>query len=348
MHADTFRPAPLAIRLAATLTALMTAAFAQASDAVIRLPAKGERIVFLGDSITQAGAGPGGYVTLVREAIATGLPEAGVEVIGAGISGNKVPDLERRLDRDVIAKQPTTVVMYIGINDVWHSQRGQGTARDVFEAGLRSLVERIRAAGARVILCTPSVIGEKATGTNPLDAMLDDYAGVTRTVAADLKTGLVDLRKHFVTHLAAEKKEQTDRGLLTTDGVHLNAAGNRFVADRMLEALGVARGEAANGTLLRHVVLFKFKEASAPADIEAIVAAFRALPGKIPQIKAFEWGTDVSPEGKSQGLTHCFLVTFASAADRDAYLPHPAHEEFVALVKPHVEKVCVVDYWSAP
>ena len=192
------------------------------------------------------------------------MPEAGVEVIGAGIGGNKVPDLERRLDNDVLAKKPTTVVVYIGINDVWHSQRGQGTPKDAFDKGLRSLVERIRASGSRVILCTPSVIGEKAAGTNPLDAMLDDYAGVTRAVAADMKTGLLDLRKAFVAHLAAEKKNETDRGLLTTDGVHLNAAGNRFVADRMLEALGVPAGAATGGRLLRHVVLFKFKETSTP------------------------------------------------------------------------------------
>ena len=341
-------PAPTVLGRTILAVAVMATAFVRADDSAIRPPAKGERIVFLGDSITQQGAGKGGYVTLVKEA-AIALPDGGVEVIGAGISGNKVPDLERRLDRDVLEKKPTTVVIYIGINDVWHSQRGQGTAKDVFEKGLRSLVERIRAAGSRVILCTPSVIGEKSAGGNPLDAMLDEYAGVTRAVAADLKTGLVDLRKQFVAHLAAEKKEQTDRGLLTTDGVHLNAAGNRFVADRMLEALGMAvAGGAGGGKVLRHVVLFKFKDASTPADVEKIVAAFRALPGKIPQIKAFEWGTDVSPEGKSQGLTHCFLVTFGSEADRDAYLPHPAHKEFVSIVGPHVDKVTVVDYWSTP
>jgi len=70
------------------------------------------------------------------------------------------------------------------------------------------------------------------------------------------------------------------------------------------------------------------------------------LPAKISGIKGFEWGTDISPEGKSQGLTHCFLLTFASEADRDTYLPHPAHKEFGALVGPQIEKVCVVDYWS--
>jgi lysophospholipase L1-like esterase len=91
-----------------------------------------------------------------------------------------------------------------------------------------------------VILCTPSVIGEKATGENPLDAMLDEYSDVTRKVAADMKTGLVDLRKAFVEHLATANTDGKDKGMLTSDGVHLNPDGNRFVADRMLEGLGVA------------------------------------------------------------------------------------------------------------
>ena len=97
---------------------------------------------------------------------------------------------------------------------------------------------------------------------------------------------------------------------------------------------------------LRHVVLFKFKDSSMPEDVARIVAGFQALPAKIKEIAGFEWGTDVSPEGKAQGFTHCFLVTFATATDRDIYLPHPAHKEFVTLVGPHVDKVCVVDYWT--
>ena len=319
-----------------------------ADDTAIRAPAPGERIVFLGDSITQAGDHPGGYVSLVREAVKATLPDGGIEVIGAGISGNKVPDLEKRLDKDVLAKKPTTVVVFIGINDVWHSTRNQGTPKDVFEAGLRRLVERIRAAGARVILCTPSVIGELPTGDNPLDGMLDDYAATTRTVAADMKTGLIDLRRACVDHLASHNKQTVDKGILTTDSVHLSPQGNQFVAARMLEALGIASGAASVGRNLRHVVLFKFKETSTPAEIALIVDTFRGLPGRIKEIKGFEWGTNVSPEGKSDGLTHSFLVTFASEADRDAYLPHPAHKEFVSIVGPHVEKVCVVDYWTQP
>lgn len=331
------------IVLAAMLT-VFSLATAHADDAAVPSPQAGERIVFLGDSITQAGDKAGGYVDLVRAAAGASFPKAGLEVLGAGISGNKVPDLEKRLDRDVLSKKPTTVVIYIGINDVWHSTRGQGTPKDVFEKGLRSLVDRVRAAGARVILCTPSVIGEKPVGENPLDAMLDDYSGVTRAIAADMKTGLIDLRRAFVDHLAAVNAAKADKGLLTTDGVHLNADGNRFVAGRMLEGLGLQSASRH----LRHIVLFKFKETSTAADVDRIVAAFGELPAKIAEIKGFEWGTDVSPEGKSQGFTHCFVVTFASDADRDAYLPHPAHKEFVAIVGPHVEKVCVVDFWSQP
>jgi len=109
---------------------------------------------------------------------------------------------------------------------------------------------------------------------------------------------------------------------------------------------GAAEEAAAGQRTLRHVVLFKFKESSTPADVARIVTGFRELPAKIREIAGFEWGTDVSPEGKAQGFTHCFLVTFATAADRDAYLPHPAHQEFVAVVGPHVDKVCVVDYWT--
>jgi hypothetical protein len=111
---------------------------------------------------------------------------------------------------------------------------------------------------------------------------------------------------------------------------------------------GGSATQAGGSKHLRHVVLFKFKDSSAEADVDRIVAAFRGLPAKIAEIKEFEWGTDVSPEGKSQGFTHCFVVTFASAADRDAYIPHPAHKEFVAILKPHLDKVCVVDFWSQP
>ena len=98
--------------------------------------------------------------------------------------------------------------------------------------------------------------------------------------------------------------------------------------------------------LLRHVVLFQFKADAAPEDIKKVEEAFAALPGKIPEIVDFEWGTNNSPEGLNDGLTHCFLVSFASEEGRATYLPHPAHKEFVEILGPHLEKATVIDYWN--
>ncbi|GMQ29703.1 Dabb family protein [Algoriphagus confluentis] len=101
-------------------------------------------------------------------------------------------------------------------------------------------------------------------------------------------------------------------------------------------------------SVLRHVVLFGFKQTSSPEDIQGVIDAFKALPSQISEIKGFEWGTNSSPEGLNQGLTHAFTLTFYSDADRDAYLPHPAHKQFGALLGPHLEKVTVLDYWTKP
>lgn len=98
--------------------------------------------------------------------------------------------------------------------------------------------------------------------------------------------------------------------------------------------------------LLRHVVLFKFKDDTTADQVHQIEAAFCALPGQIDAIHTFEWGTDVSVEGKADGYTHCFFVTFKNEADRDAYLPHPAHRAFGGVLRPHLDKVLVLDYWT--
>src|SRR5215207_6438835 len=98
--------------------------------------------------------------------------------------------------------------------------------------------------------------------------------------------------------------------------------------------------------VLRHVVLFAYKPTSSAEDIEQIEQAFAALPSQIEEIIDFEWGTDVSVEGKQDGFTHCFFVTFGNAAGRDAYLPHPAHKAFGQILRPHLEKVLVLDYWA--
>jgi isoamyl acetate esterase len=225
--------------LATSFAALFLVAAAGAEEKSPALQ-KGDRIVFLGDSITQAGANRGGYVTLIREALIEKHKDLDIEVIGAGISGNKVPDLQGRLERDVLAKKPTVVVIYIGINDVWHGENdpARGTPKDKFESGLKEIIGKIQKAGARVIICTPSVIGEKNDGSNKLDTRLDEYADVSRSVAKETKSQLCDLRKAFLDHLKKDNSGNKEQGVLTSDRVHLNAAGNRFVADVILKSLG--------------------------------------------------------------------------------------------------------------
>ncbi|MBS1751160.1 MAG: Dabb family protein [Bacteroidetes bacterium] len=98
--------------------------------------------------------------------------------------------------------------------------------------------------------------------------------------------------------------------------------------------------------MLRHVVMFKFKDNATPAQVKEVEDAFRALPSKIKEIKSFEWGINNSPENLNEGLTHCFYLSFASEKDRDIYLPHPAHKAFGAVLKPYLDKVVVVDYWA--
>ena len=97
---------------------------------------------------------------------------------------------------------------------------------------------------------------------------------------------------------------------------------------------------------LRHVVLFKFKEGTTAKQVKAVEDGFRALPKKIDTISGFEWGTDVSVENLADGFTHCFLVTFRTQAGLKTYLPHEAHQSFVKMLKPHLEKAMVFDYWA--
>lgn len=119
----------------------------------------------------------------------------------------------------------------------------------------------------------------------------------------------------------------------------------KFIASLLLAALPFA-AFAEKAPVLRHVVLFKFKDDTKPEQVEKITQAFAALPGKIDAIKGYEAGVNNSPEGLNQGFTHVFVVSFADEKGRDAYLPHPAHKEFVELLKPSLDKACVVDFWA--
>ncbi len=104
--------------------------------------------------------------------------------------------------------------------------------------------------------------------------------------------------------------------------------------------------ETKGKRVLRHAVFFKFKANATQKDIDNVVAAFRALPAKIPEIQDLRWGTNNSPEGLNAGFTHCFLLTFADEHARATYLPHPAHKEFGDVLKPYLDAVFVIDYWG--
>ena len=114
----------------------------------------------------------------------------------------------------------------------------------------------------------------------------------------------------------------------------------------LMTASTTATAQNNSGKLLRHVVLFKFKEGTAGADIKKVEDAFRALPSKIKEIKSLEWGTNNSPENLNQGFTHCFFISFSNEKDRAVYLPHPAHKEFGKILGPYLDKVLVLDYWA--
>lgn len=107
-------------------------------------------------------------------------------------------------------------------------------------------------------------------------------------------------------------------------------------------------GQKSNDSkkILKHVVLFKFKDDATAEQIKKVEVAFRALPSQIKEIKGFEWGTNNSPENLNQGFTHCFTVSFSTEKDREIYLPHPSHKAFVEVLKPILDKVLVIDYWA--
>lgn len=196
------------------------------------------RVVFLGDSITQAGVSPTGYITKVGEMLKAKGQDSQYELIGAGIGGNKVYDLYLRLEDDVLAKQPDVVFIYVGINDVWHkASSGTGTDPDKYVKFYEALIKKLKAQNIRVIVCTPTVIGERNDNSNQQDGDLNQYSKLIREIATRNNLQLLDLRKHFQDYLGKNNPENKEKGILTTDRVHLTEAGNQFLAEKMLEAL---------------------------------------------------------------------------------------------------------------
>ncbi len=196
------------------------------------------RIVFFGDSITQAGVNKTGYITKMAEMLGTLGLASKYELIGAGIGGNKIYDLYLRHEDDVIAKKPNIVIIYVGINDVWHKTTSRtGTDADKFERFYNALINRLQKSNIQVVICTPTVIGEKFDNTNENDGDLNAYANIIRKIATDNQCKLIDLRKAFMAYEQKNNIENKASGILTTDRVHLTEAGNQFLAETMWETI---------------------------------------------------------------------------------------------------------------
>ena len=103
---------------------------------------------------------------------------------------------------------------------------------------------------------------------------------------------------------------------------------------------------SAADKVLRHVVMYKFQDDVTPTQLKEVIDAFAGLPKKVDTIIGFEHGTNVSKEGKSEGFTHVFVVTFNNEAGLAADLVHPAHEADVKVARDRREKVIVFDYWA--
>jgi lysophospholipase L1-like esterase len=196
------------------------------------------KIIFFGDSITQAGVRDGGYITLMQNDLKTkGLSDK-YELVGAGIGGNKIYDLYLRMEDDVLAQKPDVVVVFVGVNDVWHKAgAGTGTDADKFERFYTALIAKLHAQNIKVLLCTPGGIGEKTDFSNQQDGDINHYSNIIRKLGADNDCEIIDLRKEFLTYNLKYNPENKDRGILTSDRVHLNETGNKFVAEKMWEKL---------------------------------------------------------------------------------------------------------------
>lgn len=223
--------------LASLLTITSFAVTADEDLAARQVPLKkGDRIIFFGDSLTALAGQEApkqhvtkGYVRIVREKLKETHKDQDIEVDWVATGGHTVPDLLKRVDKDVIAKKPTIVVIQIGCNDA------RRIPKDVFKTSLEELHERLKKANIQVIQCTLTSVGEKHDGTNKDDPKLDEFAEVERQVAKANSVPLNDLRKAFVAHWKKNNPDNKPSGILTYDGNHFNDTGHQFVAEQMLK-----------------------------------------------------------------------------------------------------------------
>ncbi len=202
---------------------------------------KKTKVIFFGDSITELGVKKDryvGYILKMDSMLKVQNRGDEYELIGSGISANKVYDLYLRLEEDVLAKNPDIVVIYVGVNDVWHKTLlGTGTDADKFEKFYQAIIKKLKDKNIKAILCTPAVVGEKNDMSNPLDGDLNKYSNIIRDLAKKNNLPLIDLRKKFIDYLKDNNPDNKEKEILTYDRVHMNNKGNQLIADEMWKVL---------------------------------------------------------------------------------------------------------------
>lgn len=204
----------------------------------------GDKVAFLGDSITQAGQGsPGGYVQLIGSGLAAN--GVNIEIIGAGIGGHKSDQMLERLDRDVLSKKPQWMTLSCGVNDVWHGPKG--VPLEDYKKNITAIIDQAQAAGVKVMILTSTMIKEdQATAENQ---KLVDYNAFLRAVAVEKKCLLADLNADMQAAIAAAAKTRPSKGnYLTSDGVHMAPAGNLMMATGVLKGFGLNATELAKAS----------------------------------------------------------------------------------------------------
>ncbi len=214
---------------------LFSARLAGAAELLVK---DGQKVAFLGDSITAEGQGSAtGYCQLVI----AGLKANGVNasLIAAGISGHKSNDMLARVERDVIAKRPDWMTLSCGVNDVWHGARG--VPLEAYKTNLTALVDKVTAAGIKVLILTSTMIGEDQPNAN--NQKLVAYNEFLRALAAERKLPLADTNAEMQATL---KDYGPHAGLLLTrDGVHMNTFGNVMMASTVLKGFGLNADQLA-------------------------------------------------------------------------------------------------------
>ncbi len=201
----------------------------------------GQKILFIGDSITDCGrrdaSAPygNGYMSLVRAFVTARYPELQLTFENRGIGGDTVRHLAARWDADVLAENPDWLVVKIGINDVWRSfdSAGQGAVDiEAYETTYRSLLQAaVDRTGCKLIIAEPYVI--EADTSDPMRAQMDRYGLVARALASEF--GAVNVQTQAAFDRALETTSPSD---WADDRIHPNLAGHSVIAQAFLRAIG--------------------------------------------------------------------------------------------------------------